>query len=41
MAESPQIKILEEQIRECFVRVVWRHKTQEKCADILNKKIAA
>ena len=29
-------KIIEAQIRECFGRVVWTHKTQEKCADILN-----
>jgi len=28
------IRILESQIRECFGRVVWSHKTHEKCADI-------
>lgn len=28
-------KILESQIRECYGRVVYSHKTQEKCADIL------
>ena len=28
-------KILEAQIRECFGRVVYTHKTQEKCADII------
>jgi len=30
-----QMKILESQIRECFGRVVYSHKTQEKCADIV------
>lgn len=34
MEENSQIKVLESQIRECFGRVVWTHKTQEKCADI-------
>ena len=29
--------LIESQIRECYGRVVWTHKTQEKCADILNK----
>jgi hypothetical protein len=38
MEQSSQIKILEEQIRECYGRVVWSHKTHEKCADILNKR---
>jgi hypothetical protein len=28
-------KILEGQLRECFGRVVYTHKTHEKCADIL------
>jgi hypothetical protein len=33
---SPDARsILEAQIRECFGRVVYSHKTQEKCADIL------
>lgn len=32
-----QIDVLEAQIRECFGRVVWSHKTQEKCADIVLK----
>jgi hypothetical protein len=36
MESSSQIEILEAQIRECYGRVVWTHKTQEKCADILN-----
>lgn len=35
MAQSSPIEIIEAQIRECFGRVVWSHKTQEKCADIL------
>jgi len=30
-----QLEILEAQIRECFGRVVYSHKTQEKCADIV------
>ena len=38
MEQNFQIKILEAQIRECFGRVVWSHKTQEKCADILTKR---
>lgn len=36
MEPNSQVKILEAQIRECFGRVVWTHKIQEKCADILN-----
>ena len=36
MDSSSQVKILEAQIRECFGRVVWSHKTQEKCADIIS-----
>jgi len=32
-----QMEILESQIRECFGRVVYSHKTQEKCADIILK----
>jgi len=32
---SESISILEDQIRDCFGRVVYTHKTQEKCADIL------
>jgi hypothetical protein len=31
------IEVLEAQIRECFGRVVYSHKTQEKCADIVLK----
>ncbi len=37
MEPSSQVKILESQIRECFGRVVYSHKTQEKCADIVCK----
>lgn len=33
--ENKKYEILESQIRECFGRVAWSHKTQEKCADIL------
>lgn len=33
--KSAQLVILESQIRECFGRVVYSHKTQEKCADIV------
>ncbi len=35
MELNSQINILESQIRECFGRVAWTYKTQEKCADIL------
>ena len=35
MEPNSPIKVLEGQIRECYGRVVWTHKTQEKCADIL------
>ena len=30
--------ILESQIRECYGRIVYAHKTQEKCADILFRR---
>src|SRR5260370_5000057 len=33
--ESKAKYILEGQIRECYARVVYSHKTHEKCADIL------
>ena len=33
-------KILEGQIRECYGRVVYSHKTHEKCADILFRRHA-
>lgn len=35
METDTQVRILESQIRELYGRVVWTHKTQEKCADIL------
>lgn len=34
-------KILEGQLRECYGRVVYTHKTHEKCADILLEKNAS
>lgn len=38
MQENPNISVLESQIRECYGRIVWTHKTHEKCADILNSR---
>lgn len=38
MARNSQIEILEDHIRECYGKVVWTHKTHEKCADILNSR---
>jgi hypothetical protein len=38
MEQNSQFKILDAQIRECFGRVVWSHKTQEKCADIVSNR---
>jgi hypothetical protein len=35
--KKASIEVLEAQIRECFGRVVYSHKTQEKCADIIFK----
>jgi hypothetical protein len=35
--KKANIEVLEAQIRECFGRVVYSHKTQEKCADIVFK----
>ena len=32
--------ILEGQLRECFGRVVYSHKTHEKCADILHSRLS-
>lgn len=37
-SQTESIKVLEAQIRECYGRVVYTHKTQEKCADIIKKK---
>jgi hypothetical protein len=33
-------RILEGQLRECYGRVVYSHKTHEKCADILLSRLA-
>lgn len=33
-------QVLEGQLRECFGRVVYSHKTHEKCADILVKHLS-
>jgi len=33
-------QVLEGQLRECFGRVVYSHKTHEKCADILVKQLS-
>jgi hypothetical protein len=39
--DSPESRrILEGQLRECFGRVVYSHKTHEKCADILLSRLA-
>lgn len=38
MEPNSPLNILEAQIRECFGRVVWTHKTQEKCADIVLRR---
>lgn len=35
MEPNSQVNNLLAQIRECYGRVVWTHKTQEKCADII------
>lgn len=32
--------ILEDQLRECYGRVVYTHKTHEKCADVLQERLA-
>ncbi|PWN08021.1 SLATT domain-containing protein [Rhodohalobacter mucosus] len=37
-SQHSKIKILEGQIRECYGRVVYSHKTHEKCSDILLSK---
>ena len=38
MNQHSENELLEAQIRECYGRVVWTHKTQEKCSDILAKR---
>ncbi|MCJ8283944.1 SLATT domain-containing protein [Halomonas sp.] len=40
MEINSDVSIVEDQIRECFARVAWTHKTHEKCADILNMRLA-
>ena len=37
--DNDDIKILESQIRECFGRVVFTHKTHEKCSDIYAEQL--
>ena len=34
------IKVLEGQLRECYGRAVYSHKTHEKCADILLERLS-
>jgi len=38
MVQENQIEIIESQLRQCYGLVVWTHKVQEKCADILNER---
>lgn len=38
MVQNFQIEVIEAQIRECYGRVAWTHKTHEKCADLLNQR---
>ncbi|WP_415059292.1 hypothetical protein, partial [Haliea salexigens] len=33
-------KVLEGQLRECYGRVVYSHKTHEKCSDILLSRLS-
>ncbi|KQH83887.1 hypothetical protein AMR76_20785 [Vibrio furnissii] len=39
-ARNNGLVYLEEQIRECYGRVVYSHKTHEKCADILLSRLS-
>lgn len=39
--ESQARRILESQLRECFGRVVYSHKTHEKCVEILLSRLSA
>ena len=39
MTHLKSIQVLEGQLRECFGRVVYSHKTHEKCADILLERL--
>src|SRR5271170_5052237 len=36
MSEEEQRAVFESQLRECFGRVVYSHKTHEKCADLFH-----
>ena len=38
METNSQTKILEDQIRECYGKLVWTYTTHQKCVDILEKK---
>lgn len=38
MNHNSEYEILENQIREIYGRVVWTHKTQEKCSDLIIEK---
>lgn len=38
METNSQAKILEDQIRECYGKLVWTYTTHQKCVDILEKK---
>jgi hypothetical protein len=38
-SDNDNIRILESQIRECFGRVVFTHKTHEKCSDIYARQL--
>jgi hypothetical protein len=40
-ANNSDITVLESQIRECYGRVVWTHKTHEKCAAIYAAQLKA
>ncbi|HEM0340718.1 TPA: SLATT domain-containing protein [Legionella pneumophila] len=39
MGADSQFNTLEAQIRECYARAAWTHKTHEKCADLLNRRL--
>lgn len=38
--QAPDPSLLEAQLRECFGRVVYSHKTHEKCADLLLSRLS-
>lgn len=40
-ASNKELAYFEEQIRECYGRVVYSHKTHEKCADILLSRLSS